>query len=188
MPKPHQQHKAAGSEGAHAAPRIAAAPSNLSAAEAVVHKYVPWSMGLGFVPVPVVVAAGLAGIQIKMLADVSKIYGVEFSENRVKSIVMALLGGVVPTGLGCGAIGGLVAAIPLVGVWLFPATLPVLSGAATYAVGKTLIHHLESGGTFLDFDALGAKELFAERFKEGKTAAGKWASSLNSKFSQAIDI
>ena len=34
----------------------------------------------------------------------------------------------------------------------------------------------------------GAKQLFAERFAEGKVEAGKVASSVNEKFSKVIDI
>jgi uncharacterized protein (DUF697 family) len=158
-----------------------------STAEAVVNKYVPWSMGLGFVPMPLLVAAGLAGIQIKMLSDISKIYGVEFSENRAKSIVVSLLGGIAPAAL-AGGVGGLLAAIPFIGIWILPATMPLLAGGSTYAVGKIFVQHFESGGTFLDFNPLGAKKLFAERFAEGKAHAGKVASSLNAKFSKVVDI
>jgi uncharacterized protein (DUF697 family) len=168
-------------------PAPEAAPTQQSQADAVVNKYVPWSMGLGFVPAPLLVIAGLAGIQIKMLSDLSKVYGVEFSENRVKSILVSLLGGIVP-GAVSGGVGGLIASIPFVGMWLLPATMPLLSGAATYAVGKIFIQHFESGGTFINFDALGAKQLFAERFEEGKAHASKFASSLNAKISQVVDI
>jgi len=158
-----------------------------STAEGAVNKYVPWSMGLGFVPAPLLVAAGLVGIQLKMLSDISKIYGVEFPENRAKSIVVSLLGGIVP-GAVAGGVGGLIAAIPFVGLWLLPATMPLLAGGSTYAVGKIFVQHFESGGTFLNFDAMGAKQLFAERFAEGKAHAGKFASSLNAKISQVVDI
>jgi uncharacterized protein (DUF697 family) len=158
-----------------------------SASEAVVNKYLPWSMGLGFVPSPILVAAGVVGIQLKMISDISKVYGVPFSENRAKSIVISLLGGVAPAALG-GVVGGLIASIPFVGLWLLPATLPLLAGGSTYAVGKTFIQHFESGGTFLNFDSLKAKELFAERYEEGKAHASKVASSLNAKIAAAVDI
>jgi hypothetical protein len=71
---------------------------------------------------------------------------------------------------------------------LLPATLPMISGAATFAVGRTFVQHFESGGTYLDFDVAGAKQLFADRFAEGKVEAGKVASSVNEKFSKVIDI
>lgn len=158
-----------------------------SAANAVVNKYLPWSMGVGFIPSGIVVVAGVAGIQIKMLSDISKIYGVEFSENRAKSIVVSLLGGLAPGAMG-GLVGGLVASIPWVGGWLLPATMPLLGGASTYAVGKIFIQHFESGGTFLSMDSVKAKELFTERYEEGKAEAKKVASSLNAKLAAVVDI
>jgi uncharacterized protein (DUF697 family) len=166
-------------------------PEQQKAASAVVNKYLPWSMGLGFVPAPLIVVGGLTAIQLKMLADISKVYGVEFSENRVRSIVTSLLGAVVPAAIG-GSVGGFLLAIPVVGPFLLPVTMPLLAGAATYATGKTFIQHFESGGTYLDFDPAGAKTLFSERFAEGKAEAGKvtssFKSSLNAKLARMVEL
>ena len=166
-------------------------PEQQKAAAAVINRYLPWSMGVGFVPAPLIVAGGLTAIQLKMLADISKVYGVEFSENRARSIITSLLGAVVPAAIGS-SIGGLVLAIPFVGPFLLPATVPLLAGAATYATGKTFIQHFEAGGTYLDFDPAGAKALFAERFAEGKAEAGKvtssFKSSLNAKLAEIVDF
>src|SRR5476651_501444 len=85
-----------------------------SAANAIVNKYLPWSMGVGFIPSGIVAVAGITGIQLKMLSEISKVYGVEFSENRAKSIVISLLGGLAPGALG-GVVGGLLVSIPWVG-------------------------------------------------------------------------
>jgi uncharacterized protein (DUF697 family) len=165
-----------------------AVSTHRAAAETVVDKYVPWSMGVGFVPVPLFVAAGLTGIQLKMLADVSKVYGVPFSENSARAALLSLIGGIASPALAFGGLGGLVAAVPILGPFLLPATLPLLAGAATFAVGRTFIQHFESGGTYLNFDPAGAKQLFAERFAEGKAHAGKFTSSLNQKVAQVIEI
>jgi uncharacterized protein (DUF697 family) len=158
-----------------------------STAEAIVSKYLPWTMGVGFVPSALLIAAGVVGIQIKMVSEIAKVYGVPFSENRAKSIVISLLGGIAPAGLG-GVVGGLLASIPFVGGWILPATMPLLAGASTYAVGKIFVQHFESGGTFLSFDSVQAKELFAERFEEGKAQASKVASSFNAKLASVVDI
>ena len=168
----------------HEAPVVA---TTQSAAEAVVNKYLPWSMGVGFVPSPILIVAGVTGIQLKMLSEIAKVYGVPFAENRAKSIVVSLLGALAPGALG-GVVGGLVASIPFIGAWLLPATRPLLAGASTYAVGKIFVQHFESGGNFLTFDSVQAKKLFAERFEEGKAQAGKVASSLNSKLAAVVDI
>ena len=158
-----------------------------SSSEAIVNKYLPWAMGVGFIPSAVLITAGVAGIQIKMLSEISKVYGQPFSETRARSIVISLLGGMAPGALG-GVVGGVLASIPFVGGWLLPATAPLLAGASTYAVGKIFIQHFESGGTFLTFDSVKAKELFAERFAEGKAEASKVASSLNAKLAAVVDI
>jgi uncharacterized protein (DUF697 family) len=175
---------------AHSHAHVAAAEvvvTSQTTANAIVNKYIPWSMGLGFVPAPFLVAAGLVGIQLKMLSDIAKVYGVPFSENRGRSIVISLLGSAVPPAL-AGGLGGLIASIPLVGVWVLPATLPLLAGGSTYAVGKIFVAHFESGGTFLDFDPMGAKALFKERFAEGKAHASAVASKLDAKIAAAVDI
>ena len=59
-----------------------------STAEGNVSKYLP-DHGRGFIPSPSLIAAGVAGIQIKMLSEIAKVYGVLFSENRAKSIVVS---------------------------------------------------------------------------------------------------
>jgi uncharacterized protein (DUF697 family) len=158
-----------------------------STSEAIVNKYLPWAMGVGFIPSALLITAGVAGIQIKMLSEISKVYGQPFSENRAKSIVISLLGGLAPGALG-GVVGGLLASIPFVGGWLLPATMPLMAGASTFAVGKIFIQHFESGGTFLSFDSVKAKEVFAERFAEGKAEASKVASSFNAKLASVVDI
>jgi len=165
--------------------------SKSAQAEAIINKYVPWSMGAGFIPVPLVDVVALTGIQVKMLADISAVYGVEFSENRGKSIVISLLGGLGSTSLAAGAVGSLVKSIPGVGLWLGAATLPVIAGAITFAVGKVFIQHFESGGTFLNFSSMEAKKLFAEKFEEGKkevVSIAKKADAKLSKAASAIDV
>ncbi len=160
--------------------------SKQAAAEAVVNKYIPWSMGAGFVPVPLADIAAITGVQLKMLAEISKIYGVEFSENRGKSIVFSLLGGVGSLSIAAGVFGSVVKAIPGFGSMLGAATLPVVAGGITYATGKVFIQHFESGGTFLNFDSLEAKKVFAEKFEEGKKEVSALASKVDGKLNQAV--
>jgi uncharacterized protein (DUF697 family) len=159
-----------------------------AAADAVVMKYVPWSMGLGFVPIPFAVAAGLTGIQVKMLSDISRIYGVPFSHNGARGVLLALLGGIGAPWLAGAGLTGLVASIPVIGPFIFPATQPLLTGAATYAIGRTFQHHFESGGTYENFDVLGARDLFKERFAEGKAYARKYGAATGQKLSSAVEL
>ncbi len=157
-------------------------------AQEIVNKYVPWSMGAGFVPVPLVDVAALTGVQLKMIAEISAAYGIKFSENRGKSILLSLLGGAGSTTLALGTLGSLVKSIPGLGTWLGAGTLPVIGGAATFAVGKVFIQHFESGGTFLNFDSMAAKQQFSDALKEGMDDLKSTAKKVDSKISSTLDI
>ncbi len=157
-------------------------------AEAVINKYLPWSMGAGLIPLPIIDAAAVVGIQLKMLSEISKIYGVEFSENIGKSIIGSLVGGVGATTVAAGTFGSIVKAIPGFGVILGAATLPVVAGASTFALGKVFTQHFASGGTFLSFDSVEAKKVFAERFAEGKSCVSDLARKVDAKVAKAVDF
>jgi uncharacterized protein (DUF697 family) len=140
-------------------------------ARKLVKNYMWWSMGAGLIPVPFVDLMAVSGVQLKMLSDISKIYGVEFQENRGKALVASLAGYIVPSTLSFGAVGSLLKAIPLVGPLVGAPSMVVFCGASTYAVGKVFIQHFESGGTFLSFDPAKVKEHFQQEFAEGRKLA-----------------
>ena len=115
--------------------------------------------------------AGIAGVQIKMLMELSKLYGIKFAENRVKSILAALIGSAGAGSMATGAVASLIKVVPVVGTIGGVLALPIVAGASTYAVGKVFVQHFESGGTFLDFDPARTKQYFAEQFKEAEKLA-----------------
>jgi len=147
--------------------------SNLVLSNDLVRKYMWWSMGAGLIPVPFVDIAAVSGVQLKMLKDMTDIYGIKFSENKGKSIVSALLGSVVPNSLARGGVGSILKMIPVVGTVMGGISMSLFSGASTYAIGKAFIQHFESGGTFLDFDPVKVKDYFFSKFEEGKKVAGE---------------
>ena len=102
-------------------------------------------------PHPCINAAAVAGVAIKLVHSLGKLYEVPFREDQVKSVVTSLVGGALSTELGVGA-AGLLKGWPFVGGLLSVAAVPAFGGAAVYAIGKVFIQHFESGGTFLDFD------------------------------------
>jgi uncharacterized protein (DUF697 family) len=103
-----------------------------------------------------------------MLKSLSDHYGVEFTDELGKKLIASLIGGIVPSA-SAEAARSLVRFIPVVGTVLGVVTLPVLSGATTYGIGEVFVQHFESGGTLLDFDPLGMKSYFAEKYEAGKT-------------------
>ncbi|MCB2198619.1 DUF697 domain-containing protein [bacterium] len=141
------------------------------ASKKIVKNYMWWSMGAGLIPVPLVDMAAVTGVQMKMVADISKEYDVKFSENRSRSIIISLLGSLVPNAFARGFVGSLLKALPLVGTIAGTLSMSLFSGAATYAIGQVFVQHFELGGTLLDFDADKMKAYFEEQFKEGTKKA-----------------
>ncbi len=150
--------------------------------DGIVKRYMWWSMGAGLLPFPVWDLAAVTGVQLRMLSRLSNHYGVDFSKNRGKNVVVALLGGLIPQSMATGTAGSFFKALPVVGPALGGFTMSLFSGASTYALGKLVNNHFASGGTLLDFDAASesTKEAFAEAFEEGKEEVKKTATKKKS--------
>ena len=136
-----------------------------------VKNYMWWSMGAGLIPVPFVDLVAVSGVQLKMLAEISKIYGVQFQESRGKAVIGSLIGSIVPGVISFGSVGSLLKAVPLVGALVGAPSMVLFCGASAWALGKVFIRHFESGGTLLTFDPEEAKEHFKEQFEEGRKMA-----------------
>jgi uncharacterized protein (DUF697 family) len=151
--------------------------------DAVINNHVALAMGAGLVPVPLLDVAAIAAVQYKMLKEISAFYGVEFVENRVKSIVTSLLAGFGSASIAVVGVRSLAKVAPGLGSLFGIVTLPVVAGACTYAVGKVFVQHFESGGTFLNFDSLDAKSGLTREFEKGKTYIGETTKSVGRKVS-----
>jgi len=154
--------------------------SRIDEANSIVTKYSAFAFGGGVIPFPLMDVVAVSGIQLKMLGDLAKTYEVEFLENWGKSAISAVIGGAGPHALAVGIVGSLVKAIPVFGSTIGFATMPMLSAAATYAVGKVFIQHFESGGTFIDFDVASARVLFREQFAVAKKMFAKRPPAVDS--------
>lgn len=137
----------------------------------VVKKYMLWSLGAGLIPVPLLDIATVTGVQMKMISEISKVYGVEFKESRAKNSVSALFSSVSANTFAYGTVGSAIKSIPVFGTLVGSVTMPFFSGAFAYALGSVFINHFENGGTFLDFDSEKVKAQFSEMFRKGKTVA-----------------
>ncbi len=139
----------------------------------LVRRYMWWSAGVGLVPIPIVDVAALTAVQLKMLADLSNHYELEFRRSLAKSIVGSLIGSVSSAALAYGGIGSFLKGIPGPGSLLGMLSMPGFSAAITWAVGKVFIQHFESGGTFLDFEPAKVRDFFQQEFEVGKEEASK---------------
>lgn len=118
-----------------------------------------YAAGAGLIPIPIVDAATLLGVQLTMIRDIGDLYGIPFKKHRVKSLISALLGSTASVGL--------VKAIPGVGTLVGSLTASISGAAATYALGKVFTQHFDQGGTLLDFDPISTREYFQKEYEEG---------------------
>jgi uncharacterized protein (DUF697 family) len=129
----------------------------------LVRKYMLWSTGAGLVSIPFFDMLAVMALQSRMLKKLCALYGLNYSEQRAKSVVTSLIGGIHAGLIAC----SMLRLIPIVGL-VSLAAIPAASGALTYAVGRVFIQHFECGGTFLDFDPAKVRKYFAEQYEQGR--------------------
>ncbi|MCJ7594164.1 MAG: DUF697 domain-containing protein [Desulfobacterales bacterium] len=142
-------------------------------AQDMVKNHVFGAMGTGLIPIPILDAAAVSGVQLHMLHRLARHYGIPFIETRAKALTASLIGSLGPAVLAGGAFGMLVKALPGIGSILGAVKLSVFSGAATYAVGMVFVQHFESGGTFLDFQPEKVRDYYARQYMKGREAASE---------------
>ena len=152
-----------------------------SEAEDILRRHVWGAMGVGLIPVPFVDFTALSFVQLMLLKKLAKYYHVPFSKDIAKSILSSLFSSALSFPATLLAVGvekiafsaSIAKLIPGIGSTVGVATMPLISGAATYAVGKVFIRHFSTGGTFLTLDPELAKNYYQEMFNEGQVVAAK---------------
>jgi len=142
-------------------------------AENEVKDYVIASVAAGIVPVPAFDIAAVVAIQLRMIQRLSELYGKPFSDNAARSTLSALAGGVLGYGVGKMVAASALKLIPGVGWAVGMASLPIVSGASTYAVGRSIIKHYEGGGSLFDISASELSAYYKEQFEKGKQLANE---------------
>jgi len=142
-------------------------------ADSIIKNHTIWSMGAGFIPVPIADFFAVSAVQLDMIRQISRVYDLDFKETQGKAIITALTGSSLAR-LGARALKF----VPGVGTVLGGVTLAVLSGASTYAIGEVFKKHFETGGTFLDFDLSRLKDMYNEMFEKGKEYAKEWQGEM----------
>jgi uncharacterized protein (DUF697 family) len=114
------------------------------AARKIVDRHRNYAGLSGLLPLPIVTVAGITAINLRMVKQLSDLYGVPFQRDRNRAIIVGLIGGAVPTGLGVTTAATLAFAIPgpaLVGL----VVSGVAAGAMTRGIGLVFIEHFEAG-------------------------------------------
>ena len=147
-------------------------------AENKIKNYVIATVGASIVPLPLFDIAAIIAIQLRMIQKISQLYGRPFSERAGRNIITALAGGVLGYGAGFAVAASAVKLIPVVGWAIGMASLPLVAGGATYAVGRSLVKHYEDGGSLFDFSPDKMRTYYQEQFEKGKALAAKAKSGL----------
>lgn len=137
----------------------------------ILRHHVWGAMGVGLIPIPLADLVALTGVQLNMLRKLANVYGVPFFKDAARNVLSSLIGSALPVAVAPGLAASITKFIPFIGQTAGVVAMPIVGGAATYAVGKVFIQHFASGGTFLTFDPEKVKEYYAEMFQEGKRVA-----------------
>ncbi len=136
----------------------------------IIKNHVGFAASAGLIPFPGADLAAVTAVQLNMLRQLAKLYNVNFMESLGKNIITAVAGSSVAR---VGA--SLVKAIPGVGTIIGEMSMAALSGASTYALGKTFARHFANGGSLENFDLKNSKKVYEEELKNGKTATAEAA-------------
>jgi uncharacterized protein (DUF697 family) len=96
----------------------------------------------GLSPLPILNVAGVTAIIMRMVKQLSGLYEVPFERDRTRSLIVSLIGGAVPTGLGTTA-STLAFVLPghaLVGLGVSA----IAAGALTRGIGLVFLDHFDS--------------------------------------------
>jgi uncharacterized protein (DUF697 family) len=112
-------------------------------ARSIVERHKTFAAVGGLFPLPIVNVAGVTAVILRMVKQLSDLYGVPFERDRTRSLVVGLVGGAVPTGLGTATASTLALVLPahaLVGLGVSAIT----AGAMTRGIGLVFLDHFES--------------------------------------------
>ncbi len=115
-------------------------------ANKIVDRHRLYAAGGGLLPLPVASIAGVTAVVLRMVKQLSQLYGVPFERDQTRALIVSIIGGAVPTGLGVATTSTLAWIIPgglLVGL----AVSAVTAGALTRGIGLVFVDSFESEAT-----------------------------------------
>ncbi len=135
-------------------------------AEKLIREHMVAAMGAGLVPLPLGDWATTLAVQLHLVRELAKLYGVPFLAGAAKGLIVSLVGATSVRGATT-----LIKLLPGVGWMVGGLTASVLAAAMTYAVGKVFQRHFEAGGTLQNFDVQAARKAYESAFREGQAVA-----------------
>ncbi|MBA3949517.1 MAG: DUF697 domain-containing protein, partial [Acidobacteria bacterium] len=121
-------------------------------ARAILSRYVAGGAAASAIPLPFVDLAAVGAVHVMMVRAIAAEYGLPFDRVAIKAAIAAVAGGAVSHWMGRAVGRSALKALPGIGAFA-AAAVPVSTGATTYALGRIVIAHFESGGSLADLDA-----------------------------------
>ena len=141
--------------------------SSRKSADQIIQNHSWFSAVPGFFPFPVLDIAAITAIQLDMVKQLCKVYSINYSEQKGKSLITALIISAMGRIPGYAA-NSMAKTIPVFGWVLGGISLAFFARASTYATGMVFKSHFEEGGTLNDLNPENFKKFYMERYQEAK--------------------
>jgi uncharacterized protein (DUF697 family) len=113
-------------------------------ARKIVERHKNYAAVGGLVPLPVANIASVTAIILRMVKQLSALYEMPFERDRKRTLIVGLVGGVVPTGVGTATSSLLMFVVPG-GLLLGLGASALTAGAITRGIGLVFIESFENG-------------------------------------------
>ena len=138
---PHQPDRSALSARPDRADPLAAQRRAL--AQKIVDRHRNYAALGGLVPLPAANIASITAVNVRMVKQLSELYGVPFQRDRTRSFIVGLIGGAVPAGVGVAASSTLMWIVPGGLLWGLGVSA-ITAGALTRGIGLVFIDSFEA--------------------------------------------
>lgn len=133
-----------------------------------IRSYSYGTAGGAIIPIPLLNMGAVIGLQIKLVNELARIYGVSIEKGKTKSVIISLLTTVGVHSMATGSLRSLLWYVPVIGPAISALTFPVFSGAVTHAIGVIFLTHFKAGGSLEDFNASNFAVMYKREFHKGK--------------------
>ena len=131
----------------------------------IIKANVGWSTGAGLVPFPFLDLAAISAVQIRMIKQLSDLYGVPFRKEAAKEVIGVAVGSG-GAWLVSAPIASAAKFIPVIGTFISTFVEPAAAAASTYALGRVFVQHFKFGGTLLDLDPEAVRRHYFDEFQK----------------------
>lgn len=131
-------------------------------ADKAIRNYTIAATGSGIIPIPVVSATAITGIQVMLIKELCRLYNIPFTKKRMNVIINSVIGSMVTRLLALATV-----AIPGVSAPMKGLSGGAIAGIYTATVGEFYKVHFQNGGTLKDASIGDLSKYFLEEYQRG---------------------